>query len=131
VMSRDRYASMHLTDGADDLDFWACHARTTFDTKFGDADGLLCPAKNLDRRECLSSASKAISAFADRYVAHVDTRGLSELPTFEDLDMAIDEVGEQLKEVTLLLTAGSLMNAEPVIQADWKRPFRDPIFSLP
>lgn len=127
VMSRDRYVARHAA-GGDEFGYWTRHAQATFDAKFGNADGLLCVVKNGDRSERVSSASKSISDFADRYVAHVDSRGLDDLPTFEDLDRAIDEVGELLQDVTLLLTARSLMNTEPTIQENWRRPFRSAIF---
>ena len=128
VMNRDRYVSMHTTGDEHDASFWIEQAKNVFAERFGDGSASLCQAKNRDRLDRLSAASQAISDFADRFVAHLDTRKLVELPTYDDLDAAIDQVGEVLKEVTLLLTAASLVDAEPTIQEDWKRPFREALF---
>ena len=128
VMNRDRYVSMHPTGEGDQASFWAGHAEKTFDRCFGASDGLLSGDMNRERVNRLASASQAISDFADRLVAHLDSRGSDELPTFDDLDQAIDEIGVVLQEVTLLLTASSLVNVEPTIQEDWKRPFRGAMF---
>ncbi len=128
VMSRDRYVLMHTTGEDDDAEFWVAHAHKIFDQRFGDGQALFSSDKNRERLNRLVVASQVISDFADRLVAHLDSRKLGELPTFEDLDRAIDEVGEVLKEVTLLLTASSLVDPEPTIQEDWKRPFGDALF---
>lgn len=128
VMNRDRYVSMHTTGEEDDATFWIKQAQTVFDERFGDSNWEFSRTKNHDRLDRLTAASQAISDFADRFIAHLDSRKLAELPTYEDLDMAIHEVGEVLKEITLLLTAASLVDAEPTIQEDWKRPFREALF---
>jgi len=128
VMNRDRFVLMHTTGEDDDAGFWTTQAQKVFDERFGDSHGELSLLKNRDRQDRLTAASQAISDFADRFVAHLDSRKLEELPTFEDLDMAIDAVGQVLKEVTLLLTAATLVDTEPTIQEDWKRPFREALF---
>ena len=56
----------------------------------------------------LSQVSEKVSAFADRYVAHLDSRGVAQLPTFDDLDTAIDVIGSVVTDLELLLNQKSL-----------------------
>ncbi len=126
-MNRDRYVAMH-TAGCDDEDYWTKCAQAIFDEHFGDSKGQFCLDKNCDRMKRLTATSQAIGGHADRSVAHIDSRKRPGNLTYKDLDRAIDEVGDLLRDVTLLLKAVRLYDVEPTILWDWKRPFRQPLF---
>ena len=46
------------------------------------------------------------------------------LPTYTELDGCIDLLEKLAKEFSLLLDATGLAQVVPVIQYDWKKPFR-------
>lgn len=46
------------------------------------------------------------------------------MPTYEELNAAIDQLGDLLKKYTSLLKAEALAVVAPVHQYDWKAPFR-------
>lgn len=46
------------------------------------------------------------------------------VPTFGDLNNAVDEIGELVRKYASLLNAEILWQLEPAIQYDWKAPFR-------
>jgi hypothetical protein len=71
----------------------------------------------------LKAETATITRWADESVAHMG-RKQSTNPTFAQLDEAIDLVGAVLKEYYLLVTGGYLATVEPVIQDDWRGPFR-------
>ncbi len=69
-----------------------------------------------------------VKAFADRTVAHLDRRGVTEMPTFDDLDASIDILGEHFKHYSILITGSGWVGLEPTVQSDWRRPFRSALF---
>jgi hypothetical protein len=73
--------------------------------------------------ETLKSETALITRWADESVAHMG-RTLSVNPTFDQLDEAIDLLGEMLKKYYLLITGGYLASVQPAIQDDWRAPFR-------
>lgn len=79
--------------------------------------------------DLLTSTAEKVRAFADRTVAHIDSRGVNELPTFGELDLAIDTLGALFTKYAALLTGSGWAYLEPTMQGDWKRPFREPLFS--
>jgi hypothetical protein len=79
-----------------------------------------------DQRE-LANQVRSVVAFADRLVAHIDARGLRDLPTFDDLDAAINGVGSLFKRYCHMLSVG-VGSLTPTIQDDWKATFRRPLF---
>jgi hypothetical protein len=76
--------------------------------------------------DTLSSAALPIARFVDRHVAHVDADPLDSLPTFAELNEAIDTIGELFKKYALLFTASGWVTLEPVPQNDWLAVFRVP-----
>lgn len=99
-----------------------------FDASFGDGSGGLDGEKVVADLATLQERSKTVALFASRTVAHIDRRGMKDLPTFEDLDEAIDAVGEMYRRYFLLIDGASLLEVAPMIQHDWKAPLRRPIF---
>ena len=49
--------------------------------------------------------------------------------TLEEIHAAIDMIGDLFKKYYNLLTAGSYVQLEPVMQTDWKAVFRVPWMS--
>ena len=68
--------------------------------------------------ECVA-ACRHVQEYVDKVVAHHDPQGLDKLPTYEDIDEAIDAVGELFKFVHSLLTAGSILELTPIPAESW------------
>jgi hypothetical protein len=74
--------------------------------------------------ETLRTETAAITRWADESVAHMGRRRSID-PTFKQLDEAIDVLGRMLQKYYSIINAGAyLASVEPVIQEDWRRPFR-------
>lgn len=74
----------------------------------------------------LCARSEPIEAFVNRHIAHTDRRPLPALPTHNDLNVAIDAVGDAFNECSRILTASSWAQLDPVPQYDWTAIFRVP-----
>jgi hypothetical protein len=72
----------------------------------------------------LGAAAAGMKKWADQHVAHAGRRPLKTLPTFEDLDLAVDTIGDLFRKYALLLTASSWVTLEPVPKHDWLAVFR-------
>ena len=77
------------------------------------------------RRELIDS-QRRLREFVNRHVAHRSRYLLRRLPTYSELDACVDLIGKLLKEYALLLEQIALTKIVPVIQYDWKAPFRVP-----
>jgi hypothetical protein len=82
------------------------------------------------QRELVASARR-LKRFVDKHVAHNDRRPMRRLPTYADLDHCVDLLGRLVKDYTLLLEQKGLTDVEPIIQYDWKAPFRVPWIQSP
>lgn len=60
-------------------------------------------------------------------VAHYERSPKDVLVTYEDFHAALDYLSEMLCRYYLLISQDSLMKTTPVIQGDWKGPFRKPL----
>jgi hypothetical protein len=67
-----------------------------------------------------------VKRYVDRLVAHWDRRGLKELPTFDELNAALDVISEVFVEWAQWLTASHRAVMVPVFQYDWEAPLRVP-----
>jgi hypothetical protein len=74
------------------------------------------------------AASKPIKKWVDQYVAHKQAKPNAEAVSEDDFDAVIDAVSELVQKYTLLFTASWIAEMVPVIQGDWKWPFRGPLF---
>jgi hypothetical protein len=81
------------------------------------------PARDLQR---LAAGARSVSAYVDEYVAHSDATQRTNLPTFDDLDTAIDTIGELFIAYYNLLTASTWHTLVPAIQHNWLAIFRQP-----
>jgi hypothetical protein len=103
------------------------HAHEVFAGRFaGDVGSHVDPAIIAADLDGLQNTAESVRAYVDRHIAHTDRDPLDELPTFEDLNGAIDEIGGLFSKYTLLLTASSWAMLEPVPQYDWLAIFREP-----
>jgi hypothetical protein len=120
-------------DNDDDRDWaredWLRIGQETWDRDWGDPQtGCLNVAAIQADLELLRSTAEKVKGFTDRTVAHIDSRGAKNLPTFNDLDLAIDTLGRLFKKYAALITGSGWAHLEPTMQGDWKRPFREPLF---
>jgi len=74
--------------------------------------------------ERFQKTARPIKDYVDRLVAHNDQRQLTRLPTYEELNAAIELLEEMLNKYLVLLKATSVPSADPVHQHDWKAAFR-------
>lgn len=118
VLSRQRYVAMwpwgmqHLGD--EFFDEWA-----------GEGGDHVGPARVLSDFDGLYRKCETVKRYVDTRIAHAEPRRPSDVAiTFDDLDSAIDALGELFQRYTALLTAVDRTVIEPVPQYDWCAPFR-------
>ncbi len=75
----------------------------------------------------LCDATDSIVKYAERVVAHSDRRPPRSSPTLADLDNALDVLGATLQRYELVVRASDRPFIAPVIQDDWRAPFRQPL----
>jgi hypothetical protein len=120
---------------ARDLDvdkrFFARRERERFIERWGEGGDALSIRKiRADRAELMKESRKVV-AWADTNVAHIGSpEDPVEVPTFGELDAAIDHVSDLFQAYGALLTdATSILR--PVIQPNWKELFTRPLFEIP
>lgn len=115
VMSRQRHVALypwgmqHLGD--DFFNAWAEPGTDHVDpaTVLGDLDGM----------------RGQIRRYVDKRIAHAEKRRPKDVPvTFDDLDRAIDALGETFRKYSTLVRAVDRVDMVPVPQYDWVAPFR-------
>jgi hypothetical protein len=75
--------------------------------------------------DSLKAVSKTVHHYADRVVAHYDTRGLQQdPPKFTDLSESLSVLEKLVLRYLLLLKAVGQRTLLPTFQYDWKRVFR-------
>jgi hypothetical protein len=79
-----------------------------------------------ERRRELIAAQRRLRQFVNRHVAHRARHAMRRLPTFDELDACIDVLERLVKDCSLLLEQEGLAQVVPVIQYDWRAPFRVP-----
>lgn len=77
----------------------------------------------------LNGAAAAVERYVDENIAHRALAPKAAVPTFAELNAAIDAIGEIVRKYASLLRAVMLAELTPVIQYDWKAPFRQPWLS--
>jgi hypothetical protein len=104
-----------------------CVANRGFDEQFaGQVGDHFDPAIAEADLQLLAANAKAVRRYVDQHVAHADARPTAGLPTFAELDAAIDTIGKLFQKYANLLTASSWPILVPAIQHDWLAPFRVP-----
>jgi len=74
----------------------------------------------------LKSISRDVEDFADRRIAHSDSREPKRSPQFSDLNESIDKLNKLYSKYYLLLTGNSISSLMPTFQYDWKAIFKVP-----
>ena len=116
VMTRSEY--LRYYDGADPFEQEL--ANEEFDEFSGVGhDTLAAHLVQADLRQ-LDESTKPIMSYVDKRIAHLDARTVDEVPTYNDLDRALDELERVLKKYALLLRGEGLVGADPVPQYNWK-----------
>jgi hypothetical protein len=120
VLSRDRYVGMfdwgmqHLGD--QQFDDWAGKGAAHIDPAMVETD-----------IDALVTATDAIRHYVNKHIAHLDERRARVvLPTFTDLDAAIDMLFELFRKYGVILTGSHRAVMTPVPQYDWLAPWRVP-----
>ena len=75
---------------------------------------------------CLKEAAKRCEDYADKRIAHRDTREPKELPTFNEVDDCINLLDELYVKYYLLFHASSMDTLLPTWQYDWQAIFHVP-----
>jgi len=115
--SRDDFAKEMGTAG-NDFDTFAKPGEQYIDSKRLDSD-----------LQKLAEGTRLIGDFTDQWIAHFDQKPkIERMPTFEDLNKALDIIDEVWCDYYLLLTCHGLGSGtrQPVIAEDWEAPLRYP-----
>jgi hypothetical protein len=70
---------------------------------------------------------KELEDFVDRQLAHLDKRGCTSKPTYDDLHKMIELFDDLACKYLELITGGSALSLKREIQFDWKEIFRVPL----
>lgn len=102
----------------------AGEADRNFD-RFAERGGdMIAPALvRADMRELVLSG-EVVKGYVDQTIAHAANEATRAVPTYEDLNAAIDRIAAVVQKYSSLLNAEIHGQFEPVIQSDWKAPFR-------
>ena len=122
VVSRDRHVA--LWDGHDD-EVWATPAHENYD-RFSGARERNTIDPELVRADlvALVKASSVVEDYVNEAITHAADELKHAVPTYEDLNAAIDEIGRLVQKYWSLLTAQRLATLVPTIHYDWQEPFR-------
>lgn len=126
VLTRERY--FELCGPGDDealLDV----TNAVFDKWAGGGGAYVDPAVVGRKLSRLQKVASRVKKFADKRIAHADSVPPEEPFAFEDIDEALDHLGQVLIDVYLLLKCASLTSAEPEIVVPWRRAFAVPWLS--
>jgi hypothetical protein len=121
LLSRDHYLSFFEAD-----DHWQDYGNSGFNRLAGNGEDYVPVSVIEADLQRLQEVSQLVKRYADKMVAHADEKGLSTLPTLGEMNAAIDVIGELMNKYRTLLTAEAFATLVPVIQEDWKAPFRKP-----
>ena len=73
-------------------------------------------------RAALLAAARKVQRFVNTYIAHRSRYAMKRLPTFPELDAAVDFLGGLLQRYTLVITQAGLNDV--LVKDDWQKPFR-------
>lgn len=80
----------------------------------------------LDDLKALRDSGRKLEEYADRRVAHRDTREIKLPPRFRDIDAFIEQLDKLYVKYHLLFHAANMHSLMPTYQYDWKAIFREP-----
>jgi hypothetical protein len=104
------YATEHLAEGM-------------FDRIAGAGSAAIDPARVAADLAKLQQVARSCETFADKRIAHFDRGNAPKPPTYQDLDDALDLIGELLQKYNSIVLAEDIAFTTPVIQHNWKKIF--------
>ena len=105
-------------------------AEEAFDALAGQGGEHLDPAVPKADLASLRSDAAEMARYVNEHLAHdMAVPTVAQLPTFDDMNEAMDALGTMFRKYANVLTAGSYLTLEPVVQEDWKAIFRKPWLS--
>ena len=118
ILSRERHCALWSPEI-----HWQQRAHANFDRIAGvGAKAIAAELLHVDI-EALKHDCKPVKKYVDKVVAHTDEERLQNLLTYRELNDAAGTLGKLLQKYTSLLKA-TVVELTPVIQHDWKAPFR-------
>jgi hypothetical protein len=108
-------------------DAWRTNGTEGFDLWAGPGGVHVDPERMSTDLAALHDTTDKVVHFVNRTIAHLDRRGFDTGLTFGELHAGLDAVKELHGKYHTLLT-GRLIAVDPVIQGDWKAPFRVALF---
>ena len=88
--------------------------------------GHVDPAEAARDKERIEKVAKGIRTWVNKHVAHLSTKPSLLVPTFDELDGALDALAEVYSRWNCILTGVDLVSIEPVPQYDFLAPLRVP-----
>lgn len=98
------------------------HPHREFDTFAGPEGEHPDPALIRDDLAELGRIIKVVADYVNKHLAHRAARADVPIPTYDDLDRALDEFDRLLKRYYLLIDGSGLVSSTPVKQYDFLRP---------
>jgi hypothetical protein len=122
VASRERHVAVWVANTPQPV---ADEAHANFDRFAGgrDRDRIDAALVRADLHQ-LKAVGEVVERYANEAVAHTSIEETRTMLTYAELNAAIDQIGGLVKKYASLLKATILLQLEPVIQHDWKSPFR-------
>lgn len=77
-----------------------------------------------NHRRMIVRSQKRLRRYLNTQIAHTSKNQLRKFPTYSDLEKCLDTLESLLREYALLFEQVAIVQAAPVIQYDWKAPFR-------
>lgn len=99
-------------------------ANENYDRFAGAGNDTISPERTQEDIDLLWRVGKPIARYVNEAVAHTQEESTAAVPTYEDLNSAIDEIGELLTKYSSLLHATILPTVTPTHQSDWRAAFR-------
>jgi hypothetical protein len=122
IVTRELWLSSWRSDDEHDVRLankqWDEHFAGTDDPDVLDPE---LPAADL---QALVEGGHQMREYVNRHVAHMDGRGSKTLPTYNDIDDAIDLIGTIFRRYHGLMMAAAYTQLEPAFQDDWAAPLR-------
>jgi AbiU2 len=119
VITRERYKSLSTTAPEDYMD-------ADFDRLVGIGTDTISSTEIQKEIEGLISKADVLKKYTDSIIAHCGKTRPTIIPTFRDVDEAIEVLEKLLKRYFVLFRAIGLSGALPAIVYDWKAIFRVP-----
>jgi hypothetical protein len=124
VITRSRHVAVWVRDGYD-ADWRSREGDKSFTTFAGEGAETIPPDRTFADRQRLWDVAEPIIRHVNKRLAHreEDERALPAVPTYGEINRAVDLVGELLNRYQLLLKASTWHPLEPVHHEDWTQAF--------